>query len=73
MDRWLDKEVANAEWHIIAGQRHIDRLRHHIDRLERAGYDSTDATEFLSMVETAQEANVHYRDRLLQRLGGTSE
>ena len=68
---WLEQEATNAEWQVLAGQRHIDVLRHHIERLERAGYDSSQATVVLGKFEMTQQAHVHYRDGLLARLGRT--
>jgi hypothetical protein len=70
MDRtFLREHLALVEQSVRDGVRHIERQRQLIDKLQRAGRDSTTARELLRSLEQSQSTHLEKRDQLRQELG----
>ena len=66
---WLRNALAQAERHVVSGQRHIDQLVDQIELLDRDGHDSTQMRELLLTFLESQKGHVQHRDRLRELLG----
>lgn len=64
----LERRLAEAEKHILAGERHLTRQREIVAELERDGHDIGEAQKLLASFEGLQEMHVADRDRLRKKL-----
>jgi len=60
----LQEHLAQAERHVVEGERVIARQRDIVAQLERDGHDSTDAMLLLYQFEEIQYLHVDHRDQL---------
>lgn len=71
MDRAsLLKHLAQAERHVVEGQRSIARQEGLIGRLDRDGHDTTEALKVLANLRTTQALHEADLGRILGELGG---
>ena len=69
MDRaTLEKALVQAKQHVTLGARHVERQHEIIAALERAGHDSTQARQLLTVFLATQATHICGRDRLLKEL-----
>jgi hypothetical protein len=70
MDRkLLQTSLAQAERHVVEGERHVARQRNLVTALERDGHDTSRAVQLLCQFEELQAMHVADRDRLRKELG----
>jgi hypothetical protein len=60
----LQDHLAQAERHVVEGERVIARQRDVVAQLERDGHDSTDAMLLLYQFEEIQYLHLDHRDQL---------
>jgi arginine repressor len=69
MDREIiQRHLAQAEDHIILGERHIVRQRELVAELEQKGHDTTEAKRLLAEFEELQVMHLADCDRLRREL-----
>jgi hypothetical protein len=69
MDRaMLKQHSAQAERHVLLGERHITEQQARIGELERGGHDTGQAIQLLYQFEEMQELHIAHRDRLRKEL-----
>jgi hypothetical protein len=66
----IERLLAEAEYHVLLGERHIIRQREIVAELERDGHEqaAVSARDLLETFEQAQKAHVADRDRLRAEL-----
>ena len=64
------QHLAEAELGVALGKRHVSAQRARIERLERNGFDSTQAKQLLAIFESSQRLFVERRDRLRSEKSG---
>jgi hypothetical protein len=69
MDRvMLKQHLAQAEEHIVRGERHLARQRELVSEIERHGRDSDQARRLLLQFQEMQALHIADRNRLLKEL-----
>ena len=69
---WLEQAVAEADQHVVTGERLVARLRYRVDLLISHGHDVTQAAELLGTLEMVQREHIRHLNRLLGELGHAS-